>query len=256
MGLPLVRSAACLLGAALAVTPLTWAAEAEVVVSPGVTVRELRSGYWIHTTVSADGIPANGMAVRLADGVLLVDTGWNDAQADVLAAWATATLGAPVRRAIVTHSHVDRTGGMLALRRRGVSVLALDGTIGRMEGAGGAIQALFAASSSVHVDAEGFEAFYPGAAHAPDNIVVWFPGPRILFGGCMVKAEDAPALGNVADAALPAWPMAIEAVQKRYPNAEIVVPGHGPIGGPQALAHTVDLLRPSRSCAVGPRWRG
>jgi hypothetical protein len=26
------------------------------------------------------------------------------------------------------------------------------------------------------------EVFFPGAAHAQDNIVVWFPGPRILTG--------------------------------------------------------------------------
>jgi glyoxylase-like metal-dependent hydrolase (beta-lactamase superfamily II) len=244
MGFPRVRSAAWLLAAILVAAPLASADEAEIALGHGVIVRELRPGYWLHTTLGPDGFPANGMAVRLADGVLLVDTGWNDEQADALAAWAVAALAAPVRRAIVTHSHTDRTGGVFALRRRGVSVLALDGTIGRMEGAGGAIQALFAASSSVHVDTEGFEAFYPGAAHAPDNIVVWFPGPRILFGGCMVKAEDAPALGNVADADLPAWPKAIEAVQSRYPKADIVVPGHGPVGGPQALAHTLDLLRP------------
>jgi glyoxylase-like metal-dependent hydrolase (beta-lactamase superfamily II) len=126
----------------------------------------------------------------------------------------------------VTHSHIDRTGGLSALRRRGVSVLALDLTIDR-----------------VHAEAGALEAFFPGAGHAPDNIVVWFPGPRILLGGCMVKAEDAPALGNVADADLLSWPKAIEAVQKRYPDADIVVPGHGAVGGPKALAHTLDLLR-------------
>ena len=39
---------------------------------------------------------------------------------------------------------------------------------------------------------------YPGAAHAPDNIVTFFPESGVLFGGCLVKSGD--DLGNLGDA--------------------------------------------------------
>jgi hypothetical protein len=79
-----------------------------------------------------------------------------------------------------------------------------------------------------------------------DNIVVWFPGPKILFGGCLVKSEAATDLGNTADADLASWPRAVKAVLDRYPTAALVVPGHGAVGTTAALTHTIDLLtRPS-----------
>ena len=42
----------------------------------------------------------------------------------------------------------------------------------------------------------------PGAAHAPDNIVIWHEPARMIRGGCMIKEASAEALGNVADADL------------------------------------------------------
>jgi metallo-beta-lactamase class B len=79
---------------------------------------------------------------------------------------------------------------------------------------------------------------------------VWFPSAGILFGGCLVKAETANDLGNVADADLRNWAKAVQAVRDRYPEAAVVVPGHGAVGTPQALAHTVDLLHARESAAV------
>ena len=35
------------------------------------------------------------------------------------------------------------------------------------------------------------EVFYPGPGHAPDNVVVWVGRERLLFGGCLLKDEEA-----------------------------------------------------------------
>jgi len=103
---------------------------------------------------------------------------------------------------------------------------------------------LFRAETRVHTDGLGFEVFYPGAGHAADNVVVWFPDAGVLFGGCLVKAEPATDLGNVADADLASWPKAIAAVSERYPAIRWLVPGHGPVGGGAgALARTRALLQ-------------
>jgi metallo-beta-lactamase class B len=65
----------------------------------------------------------------------------------------------------------------------------------------------------------------------------------VLFGGCLVKSEESSDLGFVGDADLAHWPVAIEAVRARYPDAAIVVPGHGAPGTRRALERTLELLK-------------
>lgn len=85
------------------------------------------------------------------------------------------------------------------------------------------------------------EVFYPGPGHTEDNIVVWIPSDHVLFGGCLVKALENVSLGNVADANTEKWASSIQNLQIRYPNANIVVPGHGRIGSTDLLLHTIKL---------------
>jgi metallo-beta-lactamase class B len=224
-----------------------------VTLGPDLEVHRLRPGYWVHVSRDPQGIPANGMLVRTRGGLLLVDTGWSEGQTERLLTWARRALGGRVREAIVTHSHNDRAGGLAALARHRVPLVALDLTADKLrQGGAAAVPArVFTAAESARADPLGFEVFYPGAGHASDNIVVWFPAERILFGGCLVKAEAAPDLGNVADADLARWSSAVDAVRTRYPEAAIVVPGHGPVGTVQALVHTVELLRARAATAPG-----
>ena len=84
---------------------------------------------------------------------------------------------------------------------------------------------------------------YFGAAHTIDNIVVWIPEERILFGGCMVKSLSANTPGNIRDADLDSWPWTIEKVLYRFKNAQIVIPGHGNYGGTELLTYTINLIR-------------
>jgi glyoxylase-like metal-dependent hydrolase (beta-lactamase superfamily II) len=87
------------------------------------------------------------------------------------------------------------------------------------------------------------ECFYPGAAHSPDNIIAWVPSEKILFGGCMVKSNQSTGLGNIADADLKLWPQTIKKIISSYPDAEIVIPGHGNFGDKSLLLHSLKLLK-------------
>lgn len=82
----------------------------------------------------------------------------------------------------------------------------------------------------------------PGAANAPDNVMVWLPESQVLFGGCAVKSSQSTTLGNTADADLAEWTKAMQRAGDRYPQAEVVVPGHGEAGGLELLQHTAQLL--------------
>jgi metallo-beta-lactamase class B len=242
----ITRASAALLAGLLVVAVVPASSEDAISLGPDLSVSEIRPGYWVHVSLRAgDGLPANGMVVRTPKGLLLVDTGWTVAQTEQLLAWGEKSLGASWAEAIVTHSHVDRAGGVSALYARNIRVVALERTVDdlRKGGATRLPDAILSPEAPVHTDVLGFEAFFPGAAHARDNIVVWFPAERILFGGCMIKAQSAGDLGFVGDADLASWPKALDAVKARYASAAVVVPGHGEIGGLGCLSRTRKLLR-------------
>ncbi len=207
-----------------------------------VDVRPLAPGVWLQRTYR-DGLAANGLLVETREGSVLVDAGWNDAQAAALFDFAAKRLGRPIRDVIVTHAHVDRIGGAGEALRRGVRVHALARTI---EHARERHQALPTVAepeqSTLAIGGVTIELFYPGAGHTDDNLVVWLPATRVLYGGCFLKAATAHDLGNVAEADVPAWPASLARVAERAPHPAIVVPGHGDLGG-DPVARTAELLR-------------
>src|SRR4029077_9071366 len=131
--------------------------------------------------------------------LLLVDTGWTEAQTEEILKWGDAQLKRPWIGAVITHDHDDRDGGLGALERRRIPVAALDLTIAKLARRGVRnVAVLFAARDGAFKDERGFEAFYPGPGHASDNIVLRFP--RVVFGGCLIKSMEAKDLGFTGDA--------------------------------------------------------
>lgn len=87
--------------------------------------------------------------------------------------------------------------------------------------------------------AEGaIEVFYPGPGHSSDNIVVWLPEHKFLFGGCFVKSLNSKSLGYTDDADIEKWPHSMQKLINNYPTVKRVLPGHGKIGNTELLTHT------------------
>jgi len=195
----------------------------------------------VHRSTDARGIPSNGLIAVTDHGLLLVDTPWTEVETEALLKWGETRLGRPWLGAIITHDHPDRDGGLGALQRRHIPIAALDLTVAKLQKRGvGGVTVLFTAKAGVVRDPRGFEAFFPGPGHTQDNIVLAFP--PALFGGCLLKATDAPDLGFTGDADLASWPQAVSRVASRYRGLPIV-PGHGPIDRAGAsYQHTLDLL--------------
>lgn len=211
---------------------------------PDLTVRRLAGRVWLHVSVE-NGIPSNGLIVETDDGgSLLIDTAWDDDQTGRLVEWARTTLGKPIRRAVPTHFHEDRLGGIDTLRKLGIPMAGLDltRTLAQARGKQPLPDVYLTAAQGARADAEGIEVFYPGPGHSRDNVVVWLPRERVLFGGCLLKAAATRDMGNVADADIPAWPATVARVMERYPSAAVVVPGHGAPGGFDVLTHTRALV--------------
>lgn len=210
-----------------------------------VWVARLALGAWVtsFTHRMDDGmvVPANGLAIVRGGRCALVDPGWEPAQTRALLAWARRR-GWKVEKAVVTHSHADRSAGIAELRRAGIPAVGLASTAARLKAEGKAgPEPVPGLESTAYQDPLGFELFFPGAGHAPDNLVVWLPEAKLLYGGCFLKASTAEDLGNLADADLRSWPEALEKVAARWPGVAIQVPGHGALRG-NAIGRTRALL--------------
>ena len=227
-------------GLELAIEPMTS-------IGDSVWVAKVGEGLWVFTSTGAlsngEVYPANGVLLETRTGSVVVDPGWDSNQSKALMRWAREILGKPITKAVVTHSHRDRMGGVEPLAEAGVTVLALGRTRELAAKAGYKQLPLAVAEleTKPYVDPDGFELFFPGAGHTPDNIVVYFPVQRLVYGGCLVKSATAEDLGNLADAVMSDYPGSIERVMRAYPKRRIVVPGHGSIAG-DPLAHTLKML--------------
>ena len=207
--------------------------------------RQIAPKVWIHTSYKEldDGVPfpSNGLLVRVGDELLLVDTAWSDAQTREILEWAESTIGEPVTRAVVTHAHDDKMGGVKALHERGIATYASDRTnLAAVQRGLTPAEIEIDLAPSFRI-LEGVEVFYPGPGHTVDNIVVYVADAKILFAGCLVRPAEATALGNTADADVGHWAEAVEWVERRFPEAEVVVPSHGAWGDRTLLDHTIDL---------------
>ncbi|ASK33310.1 VIM family subclass B1 metallo-beta-lactamase [Alcanivorax sp. N3-2A] len=216
---------------------------------PGLRVEPLAPGVWMHTSYNTfDGVlyPSNGLIVREGDHLVLLDSAWGAPATGELLAWIDEHIGLPVQRALSTHFHDDRTGGADVLKAAGVTVWAHPMTR-RLSAREGnpvpekALPGLETVGSAVGWGS--LEILYPGGGHAPDNLMVWLPAQRILYGGCAVREMATDNLGNTGDADLQSWPRAIALAQQRYPGVERVIPGHGEPGGPELLTHMHELFK-------------
>ena len=75
----------------------------------------------------------------------------------------------------------------------------------------------FTDSLTVSLDGMPLQCYYLGGGHATDNIVVWLPTENILFGGCMLKDNQATSIGNISDADVTAWPKTLDKVKSQVP---------------------------------------
>ena len=218
-------------------------AQAPVIrISADLSVQRIAPDVWLHTSwrTLSDGarFPSNGLLVRDGTDMVLIDTAWGVHVTQQLLDWAASELGQTVTHAVATHFHDDRTRGAPVLAERAVALYATAAT-SRLTTATTPFGALEAGQATRFGPVE---VFYPGPGHSDDNVVVWVPSAGAVFGGCLVKSAGARGMGNVADANMEQWPLAIDRVTRRYPNAKIVVPGHGRPGSTQLLAHTKQLL--------------
>lgn len=190
-------------------------------------------------------VGSNGLVVRDKGKALLIDSPTSETQTVELAWWFDKNLDVKFDTFVPGHWHDDCVGGLAWLNRNGVRSIANLQT-NRILASQGLEQAQESFSDSLTVSLGKLKAelYFLGGGHATDNIVVWIPSQKILFGGCMIKDLASQNIGNIADAApLHEWIRTVEKVEQKFPDAQIVIPGHGQAGGKELFKHTIDIIK-------------
>lgn len=190
---------------------------------------------------------SQGMVIKTEGGVALVDTAWTDEDTETLLSLIDNELGESPDIAIITHAHADKMGGMGALQKNGIGGRAHPLTNEDAPSRGfkkTMFSILDGKTREMLLGAEGEEGvtvFYPGPGHTRDNIVVYYAPAKALFGGCLIRPGASDNLGNIADGDVGHWAQAVRNVADAFPEAEIVIPSHGSMGGRELLDHTFKL---------------
>lgn len=205
-------------------------------------------------------IAANSLVFLTPDGIpVLADTPWTPTATQTLLDWVERQFGRRPQLATVSHFHHDASGGTATLQAAGVTVVSSKITARLVTKRSAGMQAelvrqhgdafvgwsvppsdrqLAGAQETFEVGGTPVVVLFPGAAHAPGNVVTWFPQFGLLFGGCLVKGGK--SLGYLGDANLTSYPAAVDRLIALSPK--IVVSGHGSRLDPGQLENTRRLL--------------
>lgn len=185
---------------------------------------------------------ANGLIYTDRHKAYLFDTPWNNAQTELLVTFLEKEMRLKIKVFVPNHWHEDCIGGLGYLKSRRIRSFAnhLTCDIARKEGLP-VPDREFIDSLFLNPGKREILCYTPGAAHSMDNIVVWIPSEKILFPGCICKSLDTSNLGNTADGDTASYPVTVDWIIRKFPDAETVIPGHGSCGGPELLTHTRKL---------------
>jgi metallo-beta-lactamase class B len=209
-------------------------------------IKHLTGNFYIYTTyqqIDGQPFPANGLYLVTDEGVVMIDSPWDQAQIQPLLDSIQKRHGKKLLLCIATHYHSDRTGGFDYLKLKGIRTYSSKQTL-KLCRKHNERQAQFTFEKDTVFNIGGYKirTFYPGRGHTKDNIVVWFENDKILYGGCFIKSTQSTGLGNLADADLHAWPKSVRQTIDAFPNPAYVIPGHQGWQSNRGLQHTLQLL--------------
>jgi len=215
-------------------------------VSPGIFGYIQLDGSW--------GLNNTGF-ITGTDGVVAIDTCFTEKRSRWFYDTVRKTAGSKTIRTLVnTHHHGDHTHGNYVFLpaatiighekcREEVTATGV-GTKGMFPGVdwGEIVVAppvvTFEERLNIYVDDLRIELIFVGPAHTTNDIVAWLPERKVLFAGDIVFNQGTPfaMMGSVAG-----WLEALERLKDL--GIRTIVPGHGPVCGPEVLDEVGDYLR-------------
>jgi metallo-beta-lactamase class B len=229
-------------------TASLFAQSERIVIDDDIFLIHLQDSVFIHETWHSfeqyGRFPSNGLIIIRGGQALMVDTPIDNDKTERLARYLMESMSVVPVKLIIGHFHNDCMGGLEYLQSIGVESVANTMTIEKTREIGLPVPSIpFRDSLVFDFNGEQIDCRYFGGGHSFDNITVWIPGSKILFGGCLIRSIDALGLGNLSDAVVSEWDMTVRRLMKKYPDIKTVIPGHGNFGGPELLNHTIELVK-------------
>jgi len=193
-------------------------------------------------------VGSNGLVIIKNGKALLIDTPMDNHKTMQLTEFIETHFHVKLSKLIIGHYHSDCMGGLKYIQSKEIESIANSITIEKCEELGLPIPSIsFTESMDLDFFGEAIECRFFGAGHTVDNITIWIPNKKILFGGCLIKSIESKTLGYTGESVLDEWDITVEKIISSYPDLEIVIPGHGNFGHSELLKHTVDLVQKSRN---------
>lgn len=219
-------------------------------------VVQVRPNIWVHESYiiyKGDTVGCNGMVYLQKGKAMVFDCPTTDAAAEKLiklichGAANSQKNKAPrsVAGVVVNHFHNDCLGSLVTFHKHKIKSYASNKTI-ELAKTDSTVKAIpqvgFDSLLVLNLgDKQVVNRFF-GPAHTQDNITSYVPSEKVLFGGCQVKCLNADK-GYLGDADTSAWSSTTLKLKKGYPQAKLVIPGHGQWGGVELLDYTERLFR-------------
>lgn len=208
-------------------------------------ISHLTGDFYIYTTYNTykgEKVPANGMYLVTAKGVVVFDTPWDSTQFQPLLDSIQVKHHQKVLLCVATHFHEDRTGGLAYYKTRGIKTYTTKRTDELSKKSGVKRAEFLIQNDTVFTLGQyAFQTYFPGHGHAPDNIVIWFEKEKILYGACLIKSVEDTDLGYLGDASKEDYATTIKNVQAKCKDPKHIIPGHGDWTDSKSLNHTLKM---------------
>lgn len=184
---------------------------------------------------------SNGLVYINNGQALIADTPPSIEQSEILLNWIVEKK-IEIKAVVVNHYHSDALGGLEVFKKQHIPSYGFVGTSSLAKKHGFiSLDITFSDSVLISIGNENVEARFFGEAHTSDNITLWIPETRVLFGGCMIKSLKS-GKGNLADANTSSWSGTVQKVKDHFSEVNIVVPGHGNHGSIELLDYTIKMF--------------
>jgi glyoxylase-like metal-dependent hydrolase (beta-lactamase superfamily II) len=190
-------------------------------------------------------------------GIAVIDTGTSYRHGRRMLEAISRISDKPVELVILTHAVQEFLFGSAAFAERGIALLAHRETVNLMKARCGHClenlkpvlgeelegtklvlpQREIDGSTTIQAGGRELELRYFGWASTPGDLAVFDRDSGVLFAGGLVSVDRIP---EIRDCDFEGWLRALHRLQDLKPA--MVVPGHGPVSGPRAIAGTVDYL--------------
>lgn len=214
---------------------------------PPLKFTHLTGNFYLYVSYGAynnKAYPANAMYLVTSEGIVLFDTPWDPVYYQPLLDSLYRRHHKKVIMCIATHFHTDRTGGLKYYAGKGIKTYTTRQTDSLcLLHHDNRAKHLIPKDTTFHIGGHTFQTYYPGPGHTVDNIVLWFPGSRILYGGCLIKSVDDTSLGNLEDAHINEWGNSLRRLQRKFPDPTNIIVGHNDWTNKNSIDHTLDMIR-------------